>query len=145
MKKTVIISFLLILVVSFSFIVKAEEDNLPSEPGISADSPIYFLKRAAENTHYSLAGEEKKIELNFLYAQRRLLEAKEIWKKGNKEKAKELLKEGVDRFSIGVEMAANRTVESYDWKAAKQEVEVTIQKIRKLMAEQFQETIEGLF
>jgi len=85
MKKTVLITILSFLLLSFGMQVSAQESELPS-PGLLPDSPFYFLEIITEGigTFFTF-GDLKKAERHAVLAAERLAEAKAVVEKGKPE------------------------------------------------------------
>ncbi|MFH1714089.1 MAG: DUF5667 domain-containing protein [Candidatus Nealsonbacteria bacterium] len=91
MKTKILVSFIgLSLLISFNF-VQAQEVELPS-PGLTPDSPFYFLETIAEGigTFFTF-GDLKKAERYAALATERLAEAKAVAEKGKSELAEKTL------------------------------------------------------
>ena len=84
MKKIILLITLLILI-SFTVGVSAQDTDLP-EPGLTPDSPFYFLEIIAENVGtFFTFGDLKKAERYTVLATERLAEAKAVIEKGKPE------------------------------------------------------------
>ena len=85
MKKIVSIIILSFLLLSFGIQVSAQEADLPS-PGLTPDSPFYFLEMIAEEiVTFFTFGDLKKAERHAILAAERLAEAQVIAGKGKSE------------------------------------------------------------
>jgi len=85
MKKTVLITILSFLLLSFGIQVSAQESELPS-PGLLPDSPFYFLEIITEGigTFFTF-GDLKKAERHAVLAAERLAEVQAVVEKGKPE------------------------------------------------------------
>lgn len=64
-----------------------------SDPGISPESPFYFIKRLGEKARLSLSGKEEKARLHLAYSRKRLAEAKLLIETNRTERAEKLIEE----------------------------------------------------
>lgn len=79
--------------------VQKEIENLVDDPGLLPDSPFYFLKEWGEDIHTFLTfDEEKKAELEYRYALRKMVEVQKMIEKGDGEKAREHLTKAEEKL-----------------------------------------------
>jgi len=87
MKKTILVSSLLVALMLFSGIALAATDDLPN-PGITPDSPFYFLDGWGESISMFFAfSHEAKAEKKLAFAEEKLAEAKKMAEEGKTDAA----------------------------------------------------------
>ena len=106
MRKISLLTTLLFLLLSFGIGISAQEDGLPS-PGLTPDSPFYFLERISEGigTFFTF-GDLKKAERYAALAAERVAEAKAVVEKGRPEAAQIAL----ERYEYQLERALAKAV-----------------------------------
>ncbi len=99
-------------------VLKTEIDNELEDPGVLPDSPLYFVKRWSETfREWVTFGDEKKAELQYRYAMRRVAEIQKLVEKGKDEKAQEQIakyEEHLDKFTEKVNKMADKKQDKAD-------------------------------
>ncbi|MFH1428106.1 MAG: DUF5667 domain-containing protein, partial [Patescibacteria group bacterium] len=113
MKKIILLITLLILV-SFTVGVFAQETELP-DPGLTPDSPFYFMERAVEaiGTFFTF-GNLNKAERHTLLAAERLSEAKAVMEKEKPELVEKILARYENQLNNGIARAEKAMEEDED-------------------------------
>lgn len=141
MLKKIIVITLIFTLINIPVLAK-EGESLPKK-GLSPDSPFYFLDKTGERITYLFASNKDKVRLKFRNSYERLLEAKDMFKKDEDDKAKELFKEALQDFSEGIKLSKEHLVDSDEFKQIKVEINNTIKEVKDLIVEQ-NLSIEGL-
>src|SRR3989344_3348347 len=134
MKKilTIFMAFLLIIGLSPVYAQELDADQIEEQGGLTPDSALYRLDRAAEKLSLLLTfGKTAKAKKGLDHAMERVLEAKTLIKKGKVEKLEELKEEhrkSVEKVKENLEKIKERDSEN----ALEQVVERLAQKLEKL-------------
>ena len=114
MKKIII---LLVLIMLVSPGINAEESKTNNK--IKADSSFYFLDKAEERISLFFSSDKEKAKLKLKHGYERLIEAKEMIKKDNFDRAKELTAKGVKNFSEATQLATKDLISEEEWQKIK--------------------------
>lgn len=110
--------------------IELQAEELINNPGILPDSPLYFFKEWGEGIRmFFTFDDEKKSELDYRYALRKVVEAQKLFEKGKEDVAEKHLKKAEQKF----ERVRNRLEEQT---ANGKDVAVLVEKLQLIQARQ---------